>query len=116
MLLHQIGQVGKVAAAGGGVDLSPFALKGLAGGRDGGVDILFGGFVDGNDGFLGSRIDGFESLAVDAFDPLVVDESMPRLSVGGAQVARRGSWISLTARLAARTSPSMGFRESVRAT
>lgn len=80
MLLHQIGQVGKVAASSAGVGFPPFALKSLAGGGDSNVDILLGGFMDGDYGFLVGRVDGLKGLAVDAFYPFVVDEPGPRLS------------------------------------
>lgn len=39
------------------------------------VDILFRGFVDCADRFLGGWVDALEGLAVQAFDELVVDEA-----------------------------------------
>ena len=90
MFLYQVGQFGKTAASGLGVEGPPFAFEGLAGGGDGDIDIFLGSFMNGDDGFLVGRVDGFKGLAVNAFDPFVVDESEPRLSaIWGWEV---GSW------------------------
>lgn len=80
MFLYQVGQIGKTAASGLGLERPPFALEGLAGSGDGDIDIFLGSFMNGDDWFLVGRIDGFKGLAVDAFNPFVVDESEPRLS------------------------------------
>lgn len=91
MFLYQVGQIGKTAASGLGLERPPFALEGLAGGGDGDIDIFLGSFMNGDDGFLVGRIDGFKGLAVDAFDPFVVDESEPRLSaIWGWEVGGHG--------------------------
>lgn len=79
MFFHQIGQVGKIASSCAGVDLAPFALKSLAGCRDGDVDIFLRRFMDSDDGFFVCRVDGLKGLAVGAFDPFVIDEAEPRL-------------------------------------
>ena len=76
MLLHQIGEVGQVAAALLGCRGLPLALKGFPRRGDSDVDILFCGLMDGADWLLVCRVDSFECLAVYAFDELVVDESV----------------------------------------
>ena len=60
----------------------PWAFKRLSCDVDGDIDILFGGFADGDDGLFGGGVDGFEFLAIFTFNPLVVDESV-KLSVRG---------------------------------
>lgn len=90
MPFHQVGQVGKVAAAGARIDLSPFALESLAGGGDGDVDIFLGSLMNSNDRLLICRVDGLKRLAVDTLDPFVVDKSEPRLLAGRCRMVGLG--------------------------
>lgn len=72
--LEQVSQLGQEAAALVRSDVTPGALEGLAGSRNGNVDILLRSFVNGNNRLLVGGVDGLEGLAFDTLDPLVVDE------------------------------------------
>jgi hypothetical protein len=76
VLLDEVGELEDHDGAGVGSDLAPGALEGLAGGLDGGVDILLGGLADRGDDLLGGGIDGLELLLLGTLDPLVVDEAV----------------------------------------
>lgn len=80
VLLHQVGQIGEIAASSAGVNFGPFSLEGLAGSSDGDIDIFLGGLMNSDDRFLVGRIDGLEGLPINAFHVFVVDEPEPRLS------------------------------------
>ena len=75
VLLEQVGELHKKSATVLRGLFPPRALKGLACGGDGDVDILLGGFVDGADDALVGGVDDFKCLAVYTFHELVVDEA-----------------------------------------
>lgn len=52
----------------------PCTVEGLAGGRDGDVDVLLCGLADGCDDLLGGGVDDLELLLVDTLNPLIVNE------------------------------------------
>lgn len=74
ILLHQVGEFGQQFTSVLRGLLLPWALECLAGGRNGNIDILLGGLVDGTDNFFVCGIDGLEGLALDALYKLIVDE------------------------------------------
>jgi hypothetical protein len=74
--LKQVRELDQHAAAVARADLAPGALKGVARGLDGEVDIFLGCFLDRADDGLIGRVDDLEALALDALDELVVDEAV----------------------------------------
>lgn len=76
--LNQVGQLVQETTTVGRGNPSPFALKGLAGGGHGDVDILLVGLVDGGDNLLVGGVDSLEGLALGALDVFVVDEPVGR--------------------------------------
>ena len=74
VLLEQVGELHKKSATVLRGLFPPRALKGLACGGDGDVDILLGGLLDRGDYALVGGVDNIEGPALCGFDELVVDE------------------------------------------
>lgn len=105
VLLNNVGELHKHDGTAVRRDLGPLALKGLAGGLDGNVDILLGTLADRGDDLLGGGVDDLELLLVGALDPLVVDEaaegrymSVAALTGDCLGVGLTGQWAACTTR------------------
>ena len=72
--LHEVGELSDQTAAVGGSDAAPGTLEGLTSSRDGSVDILLSGLLDGGNGLLVGGVESLEGLAVGGLDVFVVDE------------------------------------------
>lgn len=93
VLLAQLGQLDQVDAALLRGGAAPDAIKGLARGGDGDVDILLGGLVHGADDLFCGRVDDLERLLLDTLDELVVDEAGERVLVSrGRSNEREGTY------------------------
>lgn len=101
--LNQVGQLVQETTTVGRGNPSPFALKGLAGGGHGDVDILLVGLMDGGDDLLVGGVDGLEGLTLGALDVFVVDEPVdkPLLAMDRAPEGRGSSAGRRTGRRAA---------------
>lgn len=81
VLLHNVGKLHQHVRTRLRSNLLPYCLEGFSSRGDGYVDILFRGFANRRNDFLGGGIDDFKFLLVNALNPLVIDEAGGRMLV-----------------------------------